>query len=121
MPKKIGEGLTPSEAKNRKYPQVGKIDTAHDAEQFVHAVEADRKISPKKKEQRLTFFNVLLHGPSMKKSFKGKGNLRDAQKIAESAVERNRLEKCQHCGKVIQSRGGTKCPNCGKEYTRRKV
>jgi len=67
---RIGEGLSRGEAFGRVYPEVGKVDTIHDIDEIINAIEND-KISNKLKRQRLQFQYSLTFSKNFKSQFKG--------------------------------------------------
>jgi len=83
---RVGEDLTLSEAKRRRYPSVGAIDSINDIQEIIDAIEKDN-IPRDKKRKRLQFQFSLL-------SSKGRLGLKaedvpEAKRILKAAYQRH--------------------------------
>jgi len=83
--RRIGEGLTHSQAFRRVYPEVGRVDTIHDIKEIIKAIETD-DIPNDLKRKRLQFMYSLTFTEKFKKGFKG--SIREARRLLKNAYEK---------------------------------
>jgi len=81
---RVGEGLTPSRAFSRVYPQVGKVDTVYDVQELISCIENDN-IPRDLKRKRLHYLYTLTFSSTFKEGFKG--DIREARRLAKKAYQ----------------------------------